>query len=319
MNESTVLSRIGIRGSIPALVTPMHPDGSLDLASLGHLIDWHIEQGTNAIVVMGSTAESATLSTEEHMEVIRYAVQHTAKRIPVIAGTGSNSTQEAIELTEYAHHVGADAILSITPYYNRPTQEGLFRHFAAIASTVEIPLIVYNVPSRTGVDLADETILRLARLPNIAGLKDATGDIGRGIRLIEALPFEFSVFSGDDATAAALMLLGAKGNISVTANITPALMSQLCVAASMGHGGAVRLINRRLAPLNEALFIETNPIPVKWALAQMGKISLAYRAPLWPLADEHHELLTFALNRADIVITTPERTEKHVSRDATRV
>lgn len=282
-------------GSIPALVTPMQEDGEIDWQTYRDLIDWHIQSGTDAIVVMGSTGESATVSTDEHCQLISTAVDHAQGRLPIIAGTGANSTREAIELARFARKTGADAALSVVPYYNKPTQEGLFAHFKAIAEAVDIPLILYNVPGRTVADLGNETVLRLAQIPNIVGLKDATGDIGRGISLMRSLPKGFALYSGDDPTAAALMLLGAQGNISVTANVIPATMTRLCAAARTGDVKTVREISLRIAPLHAAMFVEANPIPVKWALAQMGKLSPFYRLPLTPLSTNRHEEVQSAL------------------------
>jgi 4-hydroxy-tetrahydrodipicolinate synthase len=282
-------------GSIPALVTPMHQDGSIDWQAYRDLIDWHIQSGTDAIVAMGSTGESTTVSTAEHRELINVAVRHSEGRLPIIAGAGANSTSEAIELTQFARTAGAVAALSVVPYYNKPTQAGLVAHFKAIAEAVNIPLILYNVPGRTITDLADETILRLSEVPNIAGLKDATGDIGRGISLMRSLPQDFAFYSGDDPTAAALMLLGARGNISVTANVIPATMARLSAAARAGEITAVREISRRIASLHEAMFVESNPIPVKWALERLGKLSAFYRLPLTPLSPAKHAEVEAAL------------------------
>jgi 4-hydroxy-tetrahydrodipicolinate synthase len=282
-------------GSIPALVTPMLADGAIDWAAYHRLIDWHIASGTDAIVVMGSTGESATVSMTEHRDLIVAAVDHAGGRIPIIAGTGANSTSEAIELTRDAREAGAMAALSVVPYYNKPTQDGLYRHFRAIAEAVDIPLILYNVPGRTVADLANETVLRLAEIPNVAGLKDATGDIGRGVMLMRALPRDFTVYSGDDPTAAALMLLGARGNISVTANVIPHIMSRLCAAARSGDVASVREISLRIAPLHHAMFVESNPIPVKWALERLGMIEAHYRSPLTPLSSIWHGLIDSAL------------------------
>lgn len=269
-------------GSVPALVTPMRADGHIDWPCYRNLIDWHAESGTSAIVVMGSTGETATVSMDEHYELIRVAVEHAQGRLPIIAGAGANSTSEAIELTQFARKAGAAAALSVAPYYNKPTQAGLFAHFKAIAEAVDIPLILYNVPGRTIVDIANETVLRLARLPNVVGLKDATGDIARGISLMRFLPAAFALYSGDDPTAAALMLLGARGNISVTANVIPATMARLCAAARAGDVKTVRDISLRIVPLHDAMFVESNPIPVKWALAQLGRLQPFYRLPLTP-------------------------------------
>lgn len=285
-------------GSIPALATPMLEDGAIDWKSYRSLIDWHVEAGTNAIVVMGSTGESATVSMEEHSELIRVAVEHAGGRIPIIAGTGANATAEAIELTGYAHKWGATAALSVVPYYNKPTQEGMYRHFKAIAEAVDIPLILYNVPGRTVADISNETVVRLADIPNIVALKDATGDVGRGISLMRNLPDEFAVYSGDDPTAAALMLFGARGNISVTANVVPGLMALLCKAAQDGDLDTVRHLSRRIAPLHEAMFIEANPIPVKWALAELGKIEANYRLPMVALTASSQRIVGDALRNA---------------------
>ena len=285
-------------GSIPALITPMHEDGGIDWQSYRSLIDWHIQSGTDAIVAMGSTGESATVSMEEHCEAIAVAIDQSGGRLPVIAGTGANSTKEAIELTRFAAKVGATAALSVVPYYNKPTQQGLYAHYRAIAEAADIPLILYNVPGRTITDLSDDTVLRLAELPNIVGLKDATGDIGRGISLMRSLPNGFALYSGDDPTAAALMLLGARGNISVTANVIPSTMARLCQAARGGDVVTVREISRRIAPLHAAMFIESNPIPVKWVLGRMGKISPCYRLPLTPLSPGRHDEVTAALRLA---------------------
>ena len=285
-------------GSIPALVTPMLQDGAIDWVNYRSLIDWHVSAGTNAIVVMGSTGESAAVSMEEHSELIRVAVEHADDRIPIIAGTGANSTTEAIELTEYARKWGATAALSVVPYYNKPTQEGMYRHFKAIAEAVDIPLILYNVPGRTVADMTNETVVRLAQIPNIVGLKDATGDIGRGILLMRSLPAGFAVYSGDDPTAAALILFGARGNISVTANVIPDLMAILCKAAHIGDLAMVNRISRRIAPLHEAMFIEANPIPVKWALGARGKLQANYRLPMTPLSEWRHVEVANALRLA---------------------
>nr|WP_109575113.1 4-hydroxy-tetrahydrodipicolinate synthase [Aminobacter sp. AP02] len=285
-------------GSIPALVTPMLADGAIDWDNYRNLIDWHVGAGTNAIVVMGSTGESATVSMEEHSELIRVAVEHASSRLPIIAGTGANSTAEAIELTGYARKWGATAALSVVPYYNKPTQEGMYRHFKAIAEAVDIPVILYNVPGRTVADMSNETVVRLATIPNIVALKDATGDVGRGISLMRSLPDDFAVYSGDDPTAAALMLFGARGNISVTANVIPDLMAYLCKAAHEGDLHTVRDLSRRIARLHEAMFIEANPIPVKWALGQLGKIEANYRLPMVPLTAPSELIVGDALSNA---------------------
>ena len=273
-----------ISGSIVALVTPMHASGNVDWAALERLIELHVASGTAAIVPVGTTGESATLSVEEHSEVIRHTVTAVAGRMPVIAGTGANATAEAIELTAVARDLGADACLLVTPYYNKPTQEGLYRHFRAIAEAVEIPQILYNVPSRTGCDMLNDTVLRLCEVPNIVGIKDATGNVERGRELIARCPPGFAVYSGDDATAVELMLAGGRGNISVTANVDPARMAALCRAALAGDAALARSLDAELAEINRVLFIESNPIPVKWALQEMGLIGPGIRLPLTPLS-----------------------------------
>jgi 4-hydroxy-tetrahydrodipicolinate synthase len=284
-----------------ALVTPMHPDGSLDLDAYRALIDWHVAEGTDALVVVGTSGESPTVSIDEHAELIRIAVEHAAGRIPVIAGVGANSTDEAIHLSRHALKVGAQAGLSVVPYYNKPSQEGMYRHFRAVAEAVELPALLYNVPGRTMADLTNETVLRLAQVPGIAGIKDATGDIGRVAPLLRDAPASFQVFSGDDATAAALILLGGRGNISVTANVAPRLMHELCAAALAGDLVKTRELNARLARLNKALFVEANPIPVKWALAQMGRTKLGYRLPLCELGAAHHATVRQALSETGLL------------------
>jgi 4-hydroxy-tetrahydrodipicolinate synthase len=289
-----------IQGSLVALITPMLPDGGLDLPTYRKLIDWHIEQGTNGLVVVGTTGESPTVSMEENSELIRIAVEHTAGRVPVIAGAGANSTAEAVELSKGANDVGADAILSVVPYYNRPTQEGLYQHFRTVAEAVDIPVILYNVPGRTMADLHNLTALRLAEIGNITGIKDATGDIGRGVDLIRQAPEGFSVYSGDDATAAALMLLGGKGNISVTANVAPRLLSDMCAAALAGDVKRTREINEKLSVVNKVLFLEANPIPVKWAMAHLGLTELGYRLPLVELSQQYQGAVSEALAAAGI-------------------
>jgi 4-hydroxy-tetrahydrodipicolinate synthase len=290
-----------IQGSIVAIVTPMHPDGSLDLPGLRKLIDWHIAEGTDGIVIVGTTGESPTVSVEEHCELIRIAVEHTAKRIPIIAGTGGNSTSEAIELTEYAKRVGADASLQVVPYYNRPTQEGMYRHFRKIAESVDLPVILYNVPGRTVADMANETVLRLAEVPGIVGVKEATGNIGRNTDLIRLAPSDFAVYSGDDPTAMALMFCGGKGNISVTANVAPRAMHELCVAAMNGNVAEAVRINNRMLPLHNKLFVEPNPVPVKWAMAEMGLIEHGLRLPLAPLAESFHDTVRAALRESGLM------------------
>lgn len=288
-------------GSMVALVTPMREDGSVDLPALHRLIDFHIENGTNAIVAVGTTGESATLEVDEHCQVIRETVQHVNGRIPVIAGTGANSTSEAIELTRYAHETRADACLLVTPYYNKPTQEGLYRHFKAIAEAVPISQILYNVPSRTACDMLPETVIRLSPIPNIVGIKEATGKIERATQITEACGEALDIYSGDDATALDLILAGGKGDISVTANVAPRLMSQMCEAALNGDGEEARAINARLMNLHKKLFVESNPIPVKWALKEMGIIEGGIRLPLTPLASEYHEPVRQALRSAGVI------------------
>jgi len=289
-----------IKGSIVALATPMFDDGSLDRDSLRKLIDWHVAEGTDAIVIVGTTGESATVSPEEHCELIKLAVDHVAGRIPVIAGSGGNSTAEAIALTRHAKDVGADASLQVVPYYNRPTQEGMYRHFRAIAESVELPIILYNVPGRTVADMANETVARLAPIENIVGIKDATGNIGRGIELLKMVDPSFAVYSGDDPSAMTLMFCGGAGNISVTANVAPRAMHELCVAAMAGDIPRAIEINNRLLGLHAKLFVEPNPVPVKWALAEMGKMPAGIRLPLAPLSAPYHETVRAALVEAGI-------------------
>ncbi len=272
-----------IVGSIVALVTPMQDDGSVDYAALRRLIDWHIAEGTDCIGVVGTTGESPTVSTEENCEIIRVAVEHTAKRVPVMAGTGSNSTAEAIELTRYAQQVGADCHLSVVPYYNRPSQEGIYQHFKAVAEAVDLPLVLYNVPGRTVADMQPETTLRLAMLPGIVGVKEASGNIERACQLIKLAPEGFGIYSGDDGTAVALMLLGGHGNVSVTANVAPRLMAELCKAAIAGDARKAAALHLRLLPLHRQLFCEPSPSPTKWAMAQLGLCGPALRLPITPL------------------------------------
>ena len=289
-----------ISGSIVAIVTPMQDDGRLDFERFKTLIDFHIEQGTDGIVVVGTTGESPTVDFDEHKELIRLAVAHARGRIPIIAGTGGNSTSEAIELTQSAKNAGADVCLSVVPYYNKPTQEGLYRHFRTIAENVSIPQIVYNVPGRTVADLANDTTLRLAQIPNIVGIKDATANIERGSDLLRRAPKDFAVYSGDDATGMALTLLGGRGIISVTANVAPRLMHEMCAAALAGDVKKARELNFKLLPLHGKLFVEANPIPVKWAVAQMGLIGMGIRLPLTPLSQQFHEVVREAMRQADI-------------------
>lgn len=289
-----------ITGSIPALVTPMHDDCSLDLPGLRKLLDWHIAEGSEAFVVVATTGESPTVDVEEHCLLIKTAVEHVAGRVPVIAGTGANSTKEAIELGEFARQAGATAHLSVVPYYNKPTQEGMYRHFKAIAEAVDLPLILYNVPGRTVADLSNETALRLASVPRIVGIKDATGNIERGSDLLKHAPAGFSVYSGDDASALALMLLGAQGSISVTANVAPALMRRMCRAALDGDVATAHALNKTLLALHRDLFVEANPIPVKWAMQQMGLIKGGIRLPLTPLTSDFHERVRAAMRAAGV-------------------
>jgi len=290
-----------IAGSMVALVTPMDEQGDIDWLALNDLVDFHLQEGTNAIVAVGTTGESATLSVDEHLVVIRQVVKQVGGRIPVIAGTGANSTREAIELTESAKTAGVDACLLVVPYYNKPTQEGLYQHFKQIAQAVDIPQILYNVPGRTACDLLPETVARLSVISNIIGIKEATGDLERGKAILASAEEGFLLYSGDDATAAELMLLGAKGNISVTANIAPRAMSELCAAAIAGEADKARAINQKLAPLHQKLFIEPNPIPVKWALTQMGRIKPGIRLPLTPLDARFHQTLQSALRESGIL------------------
>ena len=291
-----------VTGSIVAIVTPMQDDGQLDLVRFKSLIDWHIREGTDGIVVVGTTGESPTVNFDEHKALIRLAVEHAAGRIPIIAGTGANSTPEAIELSESAKRAGASASLSVVPYYNKPTQEGLYQHFRAIAEWVDIPQIVYNVPGRTVADLANDTTLRLAQIPNIIGIKDATGNIERGTDLVRRAPKDFAIYSGDDATGLALMLLGGKGVISVTSNVAPRLMREMCRAALAGDVVTARRLNEKLLPLHQKLFVEANPIPVKWAVAQLGLIGNGLRLPMTPLSPQFYETVREAMREADLTV-----------------
>ncbi len=290
-----------ITGSIVAIVTPMNEDGSVDYASLRKLIDHHVSEGTDAIVSVGTTGESATLNHDEHHDVITKAIEFAAGRVPVIAGTGSNSTAEAIEMTRSAYNAGADACLLVAPYYNKPTQEGMYRHFKAIAEAAPFPQILYNVPGRTAVDLANETVIRLSTIDNIVGIKDATADIERGRRLIEATADDFVSYSGQDTDAMDLMLVGAKGTISVTANVAPALMHQMCAAAIAGNEVLARELNDKLAPLHDAMFIESNPIPAKWGVSQQGFIKNYLRLPMVPLSAQSQAAVRAAMTRAGVL------------------
>ena len=290
-----------IKGSIVAIVTPMFEDGSLDKDSLRKLLDWHVAEGTDGVVIVGTTGESATVSPEEHCELIKLTVEHVAGRIPVIAGSGGNSTAEAIALTRHAKEVGADASLQVVPYYNRPTQEGMYRHFKAIAEAVDLPIILYNVPGRTVADMSNETIARLAPVDNIVGVKDATGNIGRGIELLRMVDKSFAVYSGDDPTAMALMFCGGAGNISVTANVAPRAMHELCAAAMAGDIAKAVEINNRVLELHAKLFVEPNPVPVKWALTEMGKMPAGLRLPLAPLSAPFHDTVRTALRQAGLL------------------
>lgn len=274
-----------IEGSIVAMATPMTDDGRVDFDGTRKFVDWLIAEGTDALSVVGTTGESPTLSVEEHAEMIRVTCEQTAKRVPVVAGAGANSTAEAIELSKHAKAYGADATLQVVPYYNKPTQEGMYQHFKAIAEAVDIPIVLYNVPGRTVADMSNETILRLAEIPNIIGVKDATGNIARGLDLLLRKPADFQVFSGDDPTAVSLILAGASGNITVVGNVAPKKMHQMCQAALKGDVATAMSLYRELQPMSSKLFIEANPIPVKWALNQMGVIGSGIRLPLVPLSD----------------------------------
>ena len=291
-----------ITGSLVAIVTPMLEDGRLDLARFKSLIDWHIAEGTDGIVVVGTTGESPTVDFDEHKELIRVAVEHAKGRIPVIAGTGGNSTAEAIELSASAKKNGAIASLSVVPYYNKPTQEGLYRHFRKIAETVDLPMILYNVPVRTVTDLLNDTVLRLAQVPGIIGIKDATANMERGTDLIKRAPRNFAIYSGEDAGALALILLGGHGVISVTANVAPRMMHEMCAAALVGDVKKARELNLRLIGLHQKLFVETNPAPVKWAMAQMGLIEPGLRLPLVPLSERYYDAVREALADAGIAL-----------------
>ena len=301
VDSISALPNTMIKGSIVAIVTPMQEDGSLDLTAFRALIDFHIMQGTDGIVVVGTTGESPTVNLTEHELLIQVAVEHAAGRIPVIAGTGANSTKEAIELAAFSKKAGADASLTVVPYYNKPTQEGLYLHFKAIAEAVDMPHILYNVPGRTCVDIHNDIVLRLAQIPNVVGIKDASGDIERGSDLLLRAPKDFAIYSGDDASALALILLGAHGTISVTANVAPRLMHEMCLAALNGEVLKAREINFRLLGLHRHLFIEANPIPVKWAVSSMGKMKNVLRLPLTPLSAVSKDIVESAMRHAGAI------------------
>lgn len=288
-------------GSIVALVTPMHEDGSVDYAALRRLIDWHIAEGTDCIGVVGTTGESPTVTMEENCEIIRVAVEQAAGRVPIMAGTGANATSEAIELTRFARSVGADCHLSVVPYYNRPSQEGIYRHFKAVAEAVDLPMVLYNVPGRTVADMHNDTVLRLAQVPGIVGIKDATGDIERGAWLIKRAPKGFSIYSGDDASAVALMLLGGHGNVSVTANLAPRAMHDLCMAAIEGQARRAAEIHLRLLPLHRELFCEPSPAPTKWAMSQLGLCGAGVRLPIVPLSPAGQAAVQQALRDSGLI------------------
>jgi 4-hydroxy-tetrahydrodipicolinate synthase len=291
-----------ITGSIVALVTPMHDDGSVDYPTLRKLIDWHIAEGTDCVGVVGTTGESPTVTVQEHQEIIRVAVEQANGRVPIMAGCGANSTAEAIELAKYARKIGADCQLQVVPYYNKPTQEGQYQHFKAIAEAVgDLPIILYNVPGRSVADMLHDTVLRLAQVPGIVGIKEATGNIERAQWLIREAPRGFSIYSGDDPTAVALMLCGGHGNVSVTANVAPRLMHQLCVAAVKGDAAGAMEIQRKLMPVHKQLFVEANPIPVKWAMARMGLCGGALRLPMTPLATANEAVVEAALRSGGLL------------------
>ncbi len=290
-----------ITGSIVALVTPMHEDGSVDYASLRKLIDWHIAQGTDCVGVVGTTGESPTVNVQEHCEIIRVSVEQAAGRLPIMAGCGANSTSEAIELTRFAKEVGADCHLQVVPYYNKPTQQGQYQHFKAIAEAVDLPMVLYNVPGRSVADMAHDTVLRLAQVPGIVGIKEATGNIDRAQWLIRDVPRSFAVYSGDDPSAVALMLCGGQGNISVTANIAPSLMHALCVAAIAGDARRAMEIQFKLMPVHRHLFVQSNPIPLKWAMQRMGLCGATLRLPMTALEQEHEAVVESALRAAGLI------------------
>ena len=291
-----------IVGSIVALVTQMFYDGSIDYAGLRRLIDWHIAEGTDCIGVVGTTGESPTVSVTEHCEVIRVAVEHAAGRVPIMAGAGGNATAEAIELTRFAQKVGADCTLQVVPYYNKPSQEGIYRHFRAIAEAVDLPVVLYNVPGRTVADMQHDTVLRLAQVPGIVGIKEASGSIERAGWLIKQAPKGFSIYSGDDSTAVALMLLGGHGNVSVTANVAPRLMHELCRAALAGDARTASALHLRLLPLHKQLFCEPSPAPAKWALSQLGRCGGTLRLPITPLTESGQALVAQALKAAGLTV-----------------
>jgi 4-hydroxy-tetrahydrodipicolinate synthase len=294
-----------ITGSIVALVTPMYPDGRIDYATLRKLIDWHIQEGTDCIGVVGTTGESPTVTVEEHCEIIRIAVEqsrtHGSRSVPIMAGCGANSTREAIELAAFAKAVGADCQLQVVPYYNKPTQEGQYQHFRHIAESVDLPMVLYNVPGRSVADMAHDTVLRLTQIPGIVGIKEATGNIERAQWLIKEVPDNFSIYSGDDPTAIALMLCGGQGNISVTANIAPKLMHNLCVAAMSGNTREAISIQQQLLPVHRHLFIEANPIPVKWAMERMNLCNGTLRLPMTPLSEAYQSTVEHALKTAGLI------------------
>ena len=290
-----------IRASIVALITPMHEDGSIDYPALRHLIDWHIAQGTDCIGVVGTTGESPTVSVEEHCEIIRVSVEQAAGRVPIMAGCGANSTTEAIELTRFAKQVGADCQLQVVPYYNKPTQEGQYQHFRTIAEAVDLPMVLYNVPGRTVADLQHDTVMRLAQIDSIIGIKEATGNIERAQWLIHEAPKGFSIYSGDDGTAVALMLCGGHGNVSVTANIAPKLMHEMCLAAIAGQAQQAMAIQRQLLSLHKNMFTESNPIPVKWAAQRMGLCGPTLRLPMTPLSSHLQPALENAMRSCGVI------------------
>jgi 4-hydroxy-tetrahydrodipicolinate synthase len=304
MNHTQTINISDIKGSIPALITPMHEDGSIDWKCYEQLIDWHIEQGSHALISVGTTGESPTVNVEEHLKLIETAVKHANKRIPIIAGTGGNSTQETIDLTKAAKAIGADAVLQVVPYYNKPTQEGIFQHYATVAKHVEIPSILYNVPGRTVVDMSLDTVLRLLEIPSITAIKDATGNIEKGCRLIQAVKAkrpDFMVYSGDDGTAALLMLMGAKGNMSVSANVAPKLCAQMCEAALAQDLQSTQRLHYELLKLNEIMFIESNPIPIKYAMYKIGKAPAGIRLPLTPMSASGKKQMDEALKALNLI------------------